>query len=187
MWSWSTGFIRSCNSPAPTLHLIARAFDLNASTLARDITDALDRLPRGATSVSDISARIEDATERAWVWATLRFGATSIRTGHLVVALLKTRELRNAALAISREFAKIRIDELVDGFDRLLARSPEASAAAAMGDTTAGAARVDGTAAGVAGSGSTPAQGQQAALARFTVDLTAQAQPRRNRPRRRAR
>ena len=105
--------------PGSDLHVIARAFDLSAAALARDVTDALDRLPRGATSVSDLSARVEDATERAWVWATLKFGATSIRTGHLVVAMLKTRELKNALLAISREFSKIRVDELADDFASL--------------------------------------------------------------------
>jgi type VI secretion system protein VasG len=155
--------------PGSDLHVIARAFDLSATALARDVTDALDRLPRGATSVSDISARVEDATERAWVWATLRFGATSIRTGHLIVAMLKTRELRNAALAVSREFAKIKVDELADDFDRLLARSPEASLATS--------AAVGALEQGEQAAGTVPGNtsGKQTALARFTVDLTAQA------------
>src|SRR5437870_9479994 len=43
-----------------------------------------DRLPRGAASISDLSTHIEDATERAWVWATLRFGDSQIRTGYLL-------------------------------------------------------------------------------------------------------
>ena len=34
-----------------------------------DITDALDRLPRGATSISDLSTHIENAVERGWVYA----------------------------------------------------------------------------------------------------------------------
>src|SRR5438132_11526525 len=52
------------------LHVILRGFGIDAGRLARDMTDALDRLPRGATSISDLSAHIEDATERAWVWST---------------------------------------------------------------------------------------------------------------------
>ena len=75
--------------PASDLHLILRAFDIDAAKLARDITDSLDRLPRGSTSISDLSRHVEDATERAWVWATLRFGEPKIRTGHLIVALLR--------------------------------------------------------------------------------------------------
>src|SRR5256885_7157917 len=56
------------------LHLIVRAFDLDAGKLATQLTLALDRLPRGASSISDLSTHIEDVTERAWVWATLKYG-----------------------------------------------------------------------------------------------------------------
>jgi type VI secretion system protein VasG len=154
--------------PSSDLHLIARTFDLNAAALARDVTDALDRLPRGAASVSDLSARVEDATERAWVWASLKFGAASIRTGHLIVAALKTRELKNSLLSVSREFAKVRVDELADDFARLLARSPEESPATADGSGESNSADTQGAMPAAA-------LGQQAALARFTVDLTAQA------------
>ena len=143
--------------PSSDLHLIARAFDIDTSVLTRDVTKALDKLPRGATSLSDLSARIEDATERAWVWASLKFGATDIRTGHLLVAILKTRELRNALLNVSPEFSKVRVDDLADDFARLLARSPEESLATPV--TTA-----------------EPVEpGKQTSLARFTVDLTEQA------------
>ncbi|MGC1522376.1 MAG: hypothetical protein WA803_12620, partial [Steroidobacteraceae bacterium] len=51
------------------LHSIVRAFNLDAARVAREMTDALDRLPRGATSISDLSAHVEDSVERAWVWA----------------------------------------------------------------------------------------------------------------------
>ena len=83
-------------APASDLHLIVRAFDLDATVLARDLIASLDRLPRGATAITDLSAHLEDATERAWVWTTLKFGASRVRTAHLLVAMLKTRDLRNA-------------------------------------------------------------------------------------------
>jgi type VI secretion system protein VasG len=37
------------------LHRIIQHFSLNPSRLAKDFTEALDRLPRGATSISDLS------------------------------------------------------------------------------------------------------------------------------------
>src|ERR1700742_356100 len=55
-------------------HRIIRYFELDGSKLAADITAALDRLPRGATAISDFSPHIEEAIERAWVFATLMFG-----------------------------------------------------------------------------------------------------------------
>ncbi len=56
------------------LHRIIKQFNLNPSNLVRDVTDALDRLPRGSTSISDISGNVEEAVERGWVFATLMFG-----------------------------------------------------------------------------------------------------------------
>src|SRR5215472_13726383 len=116
------------------LHSIARGFELNPATLAQDMTQALDRLPRGATSISDLSAHIEDVTERAWVWASLKFGAARIRTGHLLTALLKTPGLVNQLHAMSRELARIKADALLESFERLTSGSPEG----ALENTTAG-------------------------------------------------
>ena len=80
------------------LHRIVRGFELNPSQLAHDITESLDRLPRGATSISDLSAHVEEAAERGWVYGSLLFGEAQVRTGHIIVGVLKTGGLRNALL-----------------------------------------------------------------------------------------
>ena len=92
------------NTPDSDLHRIVRHFELDQSRLAKDITDALDRLPRGATSISDLSSHVENAVERGWVYATLMFGEPRVRTGHLLVGMLKTPSLRNALIGMSRQF-----------------------------------------------------------------------------------
>ncbi|PZN27421.1 MAG: type VI secretion system ATPase TssH, partial [Proteobacteria bacterium] len=71
-------FHQVLQQPGSDLACIVRAFDIDESRLARDFTEALDRLPRGASSISDLSAHVEDATERAWVWATLKFGDSQV-------------------------------------------------------------------------------------------------------------
>ena len=71
------------------LHRIIREFDIDPSRLAKDFTDALDRLPRGSTSITDLSSHVEEAVERGWVYGTLLFGESQVRTGHLIVGLLK--------------------------------------------------------------------------------------------------
>jgi len=153
------------------VHLIVRVFAIDPGRLARDLTDALDRLPRGASSISDLSSHIEDATERAWVWATLKYGEPKIRTGHVLVAMVKTPSLRNALLAMSREFDKVKPDQLADDFAKIVASSPESALAASDGSQLADAA-----APGEASGALPPAQlGKQEALKRFTVDLTEQA------------
>ena len=67
------------------LHRIVRHYELDAAALSRDLTQALDRLPRGASSISDISQFVDTAVERGWVYGSLMFGEAQVRTGHLVV------------------------------------------------------------------------------------------------------
>ena len=70
------------------LHKIARHYEVNPSRLAKDMTASLESLPRGATSISDISLHLMEAVEEAWKYATLLYGASHIRSGHVVVGIL---------------------------------------------------------------------------------------------------
>ena len=165
---WIQQILQQQNSD---LHLIVRAFELDASKLSSDVTTALDRLPRGATSISDLSPHIEQGVERAWVWATLKYGEGQVRTGHVILAILKEATLRNVLTSISKEFERIRPDQLADDLADITSGSPEASMASSDGRGLAGQA-----APGEYSEAMAPAQmGKQEALKRFTVDLTEQA------------
>ena len=148
------------------LHRIVAHYGLDASELAADLQRALDRLPRGASSVTDLSSFVEDAVERGWVYGSLMFGDSSVRTGYLVIGLLKTNSLRHALLAVSRQFDRIPLDDLTERFATLFAGSPEAQQTASQSDAAPGEA-----------SGALPpaALGKQEALKRFAVDLTERA------------
>ena len=151
------------------LHRIVSEFRIDPARLARDMTEALDALPRGATSISDLSAHIEEAVERGWVFGTLLFKDLQVRTGYLIVGILKTSNLRNALHAMSREFDKVNVDRLTDDFDRIVASSPESSGGS--GPVTASS-----VAPGEASGAIPPAQlGKQEALRRFSTDLTERA------------
>ena len=89
------------------LHRIIKQFNIDPSRLASDITDSLDRLPRGSTTISDLSSHVEEAVERGWVVATLMFGESQVRTGYLIAGILQTRGLKSALTGISREFEAI--------------------------------------------------------------------------------
>ncbi|MBA5606672.1 type VI secretion system ATPase TssH [Duganella sp. FT3S] len=152
---------------------IIRQYELDPAALARDLTAALDRLPRGSTSVTDLSSQLEEAVERAWVYSTLMFGESQIRSGHLVVGLLKTASLRNALYGLSRQFERVKVEDLCERFGTLLKDSPEAIMGATDGFQAGGEA---GAAPGEASGAIAPAaMGKQEALKKFTVDLTAQA------------
>lgn len=146
------------------LHRLVRHFELDAGRLAKDVVEALDRLPRGATSVSDLSAHVEQTVEQAWLYASLLYGQQRIRTAHLMLGALKSPNLKNVMLSISREFAKISIDALSNELSALVTGSPE------------DAASVTETGTGSSGDAMSPAPlGKQEALRKYTVDLTAQA------------
>jgi type VI secretion system protein VasG len=156
------------------LHRIAREFQLDPARLARDLTQALDQLPRGSTSISDLSSHVEDAVERGWVYATLLFGEAQVRTGHLAVGMLRSMPLRNALFAISKEFGKVKLDELTDNFHAIVGSSPESALSANDGSRLSGAG--DAQSGGDASGPLPPASlGKQEALRRFSVDLTEKA------------
>jgi type VI secretion system protein VasG len=159
------------NNPDSDLHRIIKEFSLDASRLARDLTESLDKLPRGSTSISDLSSHIEETVERGWVYGTLMFGESQVRTGHLVVGILKTRGLAHALTGISKEFQKINADSLADSFPKIVRGSPEDKLAASDGFQVGGGA-APGEASGAMGS---PQLGKQEALKKFAIDLTERA------------
>ncbi|MBN6149157.1 type VI secretion system ATPase TssH [Xanthomonas sp. AmX2] len=157
--------------PDSDLHRIVKRFELNPSNLARDVTEALDRLPRGASGVTDLSGTVEEAVERGWVYASLGFGEAQVRTGYLIVGVLSVRTLRNALVGISREFEKIKPEALSERFADIVAGSPEDGLLPSDGFRLGDA----GTPGEASGAIAPAAMGKQEALKKFTTDLTAQA------------
>jgi type VI secretion system protein VasG len=156
--------------PDSDLHRILKLFAVNSSRLAADLTAALDKLPRGATSITDFSPHLEEAVERGWVFGSLLFGDNHVRTGHVVVAILKTPSLRNVFLNLSKEFSNIKVETLTDGFARATAGSPEETLGAADQSGAGGAAPGE-----TSGAMAPSAMGKQEALGRFSIDLTEKA------------
>ncbi|MCY4756717.1 type VI secretion system ATPase TssH [Pelomonas aquatica] len=155
-------------NPDSDWHRILRHFDIDDAVLAKDLTTALDRLPRGATAISDIAENITNAIERGWVYGSLMYGDTAVRSGYVLLGMLKTSFLRNALFAISRQFERIKADDLAEGMAKIVAGSPEDGQAASDGSGAAAPGEASGAIAPAA-------MGKQEALRKFTVDLTEQA------------
>ncbi len=153
--------------PDSDLQRLIRHYQLDVSRLAKDVTDSLDKLPRGSTAISDFSTHIEDSVERGWVYGTLMFGESQVRSGHWMVGLLKTKSLRNELVGISKEFEKIKPDSLTDELSAIVSGSPEEGLAASDGFQAAPGEN--------SGAIAPAAMGKQEALKQFTVDLTEQA------------
>ena len=147
------------------LRIVKRA-GLNLDAVEQDLVRALDRLPHGATSISDISEHVDSAVERAWVYASLRFEATSIRGAYLLAGIVKTPGLRQVLSGISREFDKLVPDVLIAQLPAWTEGSPEDDYDIAPEPAAGGAP---------APAGAAPQAAGGSALAKYASDLTAKA------------
>ena len=94
--------------PDSDIHRIVKYSSLDPSRIAGDVTASLDKLPRGATAISDFSPHLEEAVERGWLYASLLYGEPRVRTGQWPWIAEDSRTSNNVFAAISREFAKIK-------------------------------------------------------------------------------
>src|SRR5260370_4209879 len=76
--------------PDSDLHRIIKHFALDPSRLAAHLIPSLDKLPRGATAISDLSPQIPEAVARGWVFGSLIFRPSHAATGHPLPRLLQT-------------------------------------------------------------------------------------------------
>ena len=149
------------------LALTADHFKLSRAKLLADATAVVNGFRKNETEMPGISNPVADALDRGWHYATLLFGETQIRTGHLLVGILKSVELRRALIGVSQEFAKLPVDEVAAGQGAIWAGSDEGNLRPMDGSGVA-AAGAEGSAAALGPKGTT-------ALDRFSQDLTARA------------
>ncbi len=150
------------------LHHIIRHYELDPGRLASDLTRALNRLETGASAVRNFSDQVSSAIERGWVVASLMFNQYNVRTSHMLIAILQTRGLRDSLHAVSKEFEKLKVEELSENHDQIVGGSVEDALAATEAGEMGG-----GTAPGEESGAIAPAQmGKEEAIKRFCKDLT---------------
>ena len=144
---------------------ILRSCELDVSRLARDIVRALDRLKVGNTRTPSMSPRLPLWVQEAWLLGSIDFGATQVRSGHLLLAFLNTDDLARLAREISPEFARISVETLRQNFADVTHGSTEDKEASLPGAQSA----AEGA------NGGSPIAGKSKSLDQFTIDLTAKA------------
>jgi type VI secretion system protein VasG len=87
--------------------LTADHFNLDRGKLLADVAAVVGGFRTNETEMPAVSNTIIDVLDRGWHYATLLFGEAQIRTGHVLVGALQSRELARAFTALSPEFAKI--------------------------------------------------------------------------------
>jgi len=94
------------------LGLSADQYKLDRARLLSDLAAVIAGFRKNETDMPGIANGVIDILDRGWHYATLFFGETQIRTGHLLVAGLKSTDLRRALTNLSQEFGKINVDAL---------------------------------------------------------------------------
>jgi type VI secretion system protein VasG len=147
--------------------LTAQHYGLDMARLATDIGGVIEGFRKNETEMPGVANNVVDVLDRGWHYATLFFGETQIRTGHVLVAALKSLELRRALTGISKEFGKIPVEELAAGHAKIWKDSEEENLRP-----------MDGSGLRAAGTpGAEQAEGAKGttALDRFSQDLTEKA------------
>jgi type VI secretion system protein VasG len=149
------------------LGLTVDHFKLDRGKLMTDVTAVVNGFRKNETEMPAVSNTVMDLLDRGWHYATLFFGETQIRTGHVLVGALQSRELARALTNVSPEFGRISVDQLTAEFRKIWAGSEE--------DTLR---PMDGSglvASGAAGAEQAAGPKGTTALDRFSQDLTAKA------------
>ena len=149
------------------LSLSADHYKLDLAKLLSDLAGVINGFRKNETDMPGVANSVVDVLDRGWHYATLFFGETQIRTGHILVAGLKSTDIRRALTNMSQEFAKINVDGLATEHRNIWAGSDEENlrpmdSSGLRGAGTPGAEQAAGS------KGTTP-------LNRFSQDLTAKA------------
>ena len=147
--------------------LTAEHFKLDRAKLLMDLGDAVGALRSGQTEMPEVSDQVQEVLDSGWYYATLFFGETQIRTGHLLVGAFKKNPLRRALTNLSSEFSKINVDTLA-AEHRAIWRNSDEENLRPMDGSGLRAAGTPGAEAAAGPRGTT-------ALDRFSQDLTAKA------------
>lgn len=150
-------------NPKSDLSMTLQHFKLDRAQLVKDLGNVIDSFKKNATEMPAISEALTTMMDHGWRYATLMFAEAQIRTGHVLVAVLKDKETRAKLAQISKVFNEINVESLISEARSAWKDSDEEDMRPMDGT---GVGRAPGGAAAGGGVGGTTA------LARFAVDMT---------------
>ena len=150
-------------NPKSDLSMTLQHFKLDRAQLVKDLGNVIDSFKKNATEMPAISEALTTMMDHGWRYATLMFAEAQIRTGHVLVAVLKDKETRAKLAQISKVFNEINVESLISEARSAWKDSDEEDMRPMDGT---GVGRAAGGAAAGGGVGGTTA------LARFAVDMT---------------
>ena len=158
--------LKLLDSPDTDLAAILRHCEVDAGRLAADLNRVLDKLKTGNARAPSLDPGLVSLAREAWVLASLQYGEATLRSGHLLAALLSDETLQPLARGMSAQFSRIGAEALRRDLPQIVAGTPESRMAESR------------TAAPVVAAGGPAPAGAGAPtpnLDQYTVDLTARA------------
>jgi type VI secretion system protein VasG len=142
-------------------------YEIDQGRFEGDLNRTLDRMKTGNGRAPALSPHLVKLIREAWLLASLQFGAASVRSGHVLLALLNSEELAPGARESSSQLARIPVDAFEHDFERLLATTSEGAGGAGLEAAEGGA--------GSGASAPQPSAGGGQALGKYCIDMTARA------------
>src|SRR5919202_1411373 len=142
---------------------IMRHYGVDRSRLAADLARGLDKLKTGNARTPALSPSLVNLLTEAWTVGSVDYGATQVRSGYALLALVANEELARLARDVSRELTKVPPDSLRKDLPSLVTQSAEEAEAARAVPAGGGA------------DGARAVGGKTPHLDQYTVNLTARA------------
>lgn len=158
--------LKLLDTPNSDFSVILSHFEIDAGTIVNHLNRSLDKVKTGNGRAPALAPYLIKLAKEAWMTASLEYGAAEVRSGHLILTLLKDEDLVRLAIDISGHFNKIPVDGLATSLESITAKSVEAASAKQIQAAGAQAPASEGGIPRAMGSG---------ALDKFCIDLTARA------------
>ncbi|MGP9159328.1 type VI secretion system ATPase TssH [Yersinia pestis] len=155
--------------------VIARRYEWDMDSLWQGLLAYLDTLPRTVQGKPQLSAALQQLIKNAWLDASLQENADAVRSVHLMAALIATPSLLVAEAAWPLlSLSTTQLQRLLPLLDNQSDERPEVQQAAALADSPV---NLTDEAATVTSASGQPQLNDalQAALDKFTLDVTAKA------------
>jgi type VI secretion system protein VasG len=111
-------------------HKILRHFEINADRLTADLTRAIEGFKTGNARTPAFSPQIPKMIQDSWMLASIDYADEVVRSGHIVLALLKGEQTARMLITDSDSLRKIKVETLQEGLMDIVKGSAEDSEAA---------------------------------------------------------
>ena len=117
--------LKLMDSQQNDFHNIISYFNVDESQLQKDINQTLDSFSRGNSSNPLLSQNIPEMIQTAWLIASINYEEDTLRSGHLILTMLKHEKLSQVLYNASHLFEKISQGELQQNFYQITKDSSE--------------------------------------------------------------